>query len=262
MTCSSILDSVFLETNPIQLRRKQFFDARQKEGQTIIKFREELLSLIEEADGDNIGVNDLICIMLQIGASDPSLRRELGSIKNPTLLNFNDKIEGYEQARKTESSTAFGLVAKGSSQKRSQGAQPAKNTQKSNQNQGGIERSRRAALRGRCFQCAREDHMLPQCSYPASVKCNACNNLGHISPACGKRQVANASNTPQSHPPASSLVPQMQQLAIGYDRSANSSASLSHADGTSSANWGTQSISSRAGAFYAPSSRPTPEIPL
>ena len=36
MTCSSILDSVFLETNPIHLRRKQFFDARQKEGQTIM----------------------------------------------------------------------------------------------------------------------------------------------------------------------------------------------------------------------------------
>ena len=42
-----------------------------KEGQTIIEFREELLSLIEEADGDN---------MLQIGASDPSLRKELDSI--------------------------------------------------------------------------------------------------------------------------------------------------------------------------------------
>ena len=67
LTCSRLLDTVFLETNPIHLRRKQFFDARQREGQTIIEFREELLSLIEEADGDNIGVNDLICMMLQIG---------------------------------------------------------------------------------------------------------------------------------------------------------------------------------------------------
>ena len=52
VTCISILDSTFLESNPIYLRRKQFFDARQREGQTIIEFREELLSLIEEADGD------------------------------------------------------------------------------------------------------------------------------------------------------------------------------------------------------------------
>ena len=98
---------MFLESHPIHLRRKQFFDARQKEGQTIIEFREELLFLIEKADGDNIGVNNLICMMLQIGASDPALRRELGSIKNQTLITFNDKIEGFEQARKTESSTAY-----------------------------------------------------------------------------------------------------------------------------------------------------------
>ena len=77
VTCIGILDSVFLETNTIHLRRKQFFDARQREGQTVIEFREELLSLIEEADGDNIGVNDLMCMMLQIGVSDPALQLSL-----------------------------------------------------------------------------------------------------------------------------------------------------------------------------------------
>ena len=68
-------------------------------------------------------------MMLQIGVSDPALRRELGSIKNPTLLNFNDKIEGYEQACKTEQSTAFGLATKGSTQKWQSG-QSTRNTQK------------------------------------------------------------------------------------------------------------------------------------
>ena len=77
-----------------------FWILDRRRGQTIIEFREELLSLIEEADGDNIGVNNLICMMLHIGASDPAPRRELGSIKNPTLIAFNDKIEGFEQARK------------------------------------------------------------------------------------------------------------------------------------------------------------------
>ena len=45
-TCIKILDSAFLETYPLHVRRKQFFEARQKEGQ---EFREELLSLIDEA---------------------------------------------------------------------------------------------------------------------------------------------------------------------------------------------------------------------
>ena len=54
-TCIAILDNTFLESYPIHVRRKQFFDARQKEGQTAIEFREELLLLLEEADGVNIG---------------------------------------------------------------------------------------------------------------------------------------------------------------------------------------------------------------
>ena len=90
------------------MRRKQFFDVRQKEGQSAIEFREELLSLIEEADGVNIGVDDLICMMLQIGLSDPSLQRELGAVTNPTLAAFSEKIEGFEQARRTLSSSAYG----------------------------------------------------------------------------------------------------------------------------------------------------------
>ena len=200
-------------------------------------------------------------MMLQIGASDPALRRELGSIKNPPLLSFNDKIEGFEQARKTESSSAYGLAAK-SSPKRSQNPPTSSNAQRIAQPRAGVEQSECLALRGKCFRCAREDHMLPQCSYPVTVKCNTCNGSCHILPACGKRQAANVANTQVAAASASSLVPS-HQLAIGYDGPAHSSlpANISHADGASS-NWGSQSTSSRAGLFYTPSSRPTPEMPL
>ena len=60
----------------------------------------------------------------------------------------------------------------------------------------------------------------------------------------------------------STLLPAPQQLAIGYD--GGSSASMTSnfpADGATST-WGAQSVTSHAGAFYAPSNRPTPEIPL
>ena len=83
---------------PYPCAQKTFFDARQKEGQSATEFREELLSLLEEADGANITCNDLICMMLQIGLSNSNLQRELGAIRNPTLDAFNDKIEGFEQA--------------------------------------------------------------------------------------------------------------------------------------------------------------------
>ena len=58
-TCISALENTFLESYPIHVRRKQFFVAQQKEGQSAIEFREELLSLLEEADGINIGCDRL-----------------------------------------------------------------------------------------------------------------------------------------------------------------------------------------------------------
>ena len=110
-TCIAILDQVFLEAYPIHVRRKLFFDARQKEGQSALEFREELLSLLEEADGANIGCDDLVCMMLQIGLSDSQLRRDLGGIRDPTLKAFSEKIECFEQAKKTEPDIAFGNAA-------------------------------------------------------------------------------------------------------------------------------------------------------
>ena len=110
-TCIQVLDGYFLEVNPVHLRRKQFFDARQKEGQSIIEFRDELLSLIDEADGATITINDLVCMMLQIDASDSALQKELGAIQNPILPAFNRAIEGYEQARKTTAPPAHGNAA-------------------------------------------------------------------------------------------------------------------------------------------------------
>ena len=95
----------------MHLRRKQFFDAWQKEGQSIIEFWDELLSLIDEADGVTITINGLVCMMLQIGASDTALQKELDAIQNPTLPAFNRAIEGYEQARKTTATSAHGNAA-------------------------------------------------------------------------------------------------------------------------------------------------------
>ena len=41
------------------------------------------------------------------------------------------------------------------------------------------EKDWRLALRGKCFRCAKPDHMIPQCSYPESLKCNLCGAVGH-----------------------------------------------------------------------------------
>ena len=180
-------------------------------------------------------------MMLKISVSDPALQRELGAFKNPTLPAFSDKLEVYEQARKTVAHSGFGLAAKGNP-KRPQPSSAAKGNQRSN------------PPRGRGEQCSHEDHLLPQCSYPASVKCNTCNATSHISPACGGRQSASSALS----------LPHPTQLAIGYDGGSISSSSSAplHADSATTSASGSQSISSSARVFCAPSSRPTPEMPL
>ena len=121
-------------------------------------------------------------MMLQLGLSDTNLQRELGSIRNPTLEAFKEKIEGYEQAKRTMSSSAHGLAisrgAPGSGCRGGGAANKPPNRNNPNKNKG--ERDRRIALRGKCFRCAHADHMITQCSYPESVKCNLCSALGHV----------------------------------------------------------------------------------
>ena len=263
-TCLIILDTTFLEAHPIHVRRKMFFDARQKEGQTASEFREELLSLLEAADGANITFNDLICMMLQLGLSDTNLQRELGAIRNPTLEAFKEKIEGYEQAKRTVSGSAHGLaVSRGApaSGKRDGGA-TAKNPNRNTPARNRGERDRRIALRGKCFRCAKADHMITQCSYPENVKCNLCGASGHVSPACSRRQSAQVLQ-PQHMLPTSPSSPDPSQLAIAYDAHTQISS-----DG-STPTWPLPSSASsvtsshhRAGVFYTPANMPTPEMPL
>ena len=214
-TYIKILDSAFLEICPLHIRRKQFFEAQQKEGQSPLKFCEELLSLINEEDGTNITVNDLLCMMLQIGSSDQGLQRELGSIREPTLQSFTEKIEGYEHGLKSMGTSVFANAAtKGPAPRRSKPQNSRNNP--SNPNRGKGERSRRIALHGKSFRCAKGDHMIPNCTYPETVKCNTCGMQGHIAPACSRRQNAQATSSSTSLALNAS-----SQLAIAYDGGSN-----------------------------------------
>ena len=205
-TCIAILDNVFLESYPIHVCRKLFFDARQKDGQSALEFREELLSLLEEADGANIGCDDLICMLLQIGLSDGQLRRELGAIRNPTMASFSEKIEGFEQARRTEPDSAYGNAVSKASPNRRPSTQGGRSSARGNVSRNWGERDRRITLRGKCFRCAKADHMMPSCSYHESVKCNLCGATGHITPACSRRQVAHSAQQIPTSPASTCLL--------------------------------------------------------
>ena len=101
--------------------------------------------------------------------------------------------------------------------------------------------------------------MIPNCTYPYSEKCNTYGLQCHIAPACARCQNSKAISS--SSLPAPNASP--AQLAIAYDGGLNFPL-----DGGTSA-WqlpslsaSTVSASTRAGAFFLPSHRPTPEMPL
>ena len=136
--------------------------------------------------------------MLQIGLSDQGLQRELGSIREPMLQSFTEKIEGYEQGLKSTGSSVFvNAATKGPTPRRSTPQNSRNNS--SNTNRGKGERSRCIELRGKCFRCAKGDHMIPSCTYPETVKCNTCGLQGHIAPACSRRQNAQATSSSVSY---------------------------------------------------------------
>ena len=204
----------------------------------------------------NITCNDLICMMLQIEISDPSLQRELGAVRNPTLAAFNEKIEGFEQARQTVSTNAYGNAISCSNAPSGR-KNPGQSGRSANKNPALEEKEKETD------RCARPDQMIPQCTYPESVKCNLCIAVGHVTPACSCRQSAQMAQHHQIPHHSSSSLQNSQQLAIAYDGDSHLST-----DGSASA-WPLPSSSSsttsshtRAGAFYTPSNLPTPEMPL
>ena len=138
-------------------------------------------------------------------------------------------------------------------------------TNRGGTNRNKSERERRLSLRGKCFRCAKGDHMVPACTYPESVKCNLCGGTGHITPACSRRQAVNSTHQiPQasSHPPTSAPSNSQNQLAISYDGSNFGDSSSQVWPTSSSASVVSHPSHPRAGAYYTPSNLPTPEMPL
>ena len=190
-------------------------------------------------------------MVLQIGVSDSSLQKELGAIKNQPCRRSTKSWRVLNRHVKLQPL----LLLEAMLLVEVDGSQICQGMPNPGRGRG----ERCLALRGKCFRCARDDHLLPQCSYSERVKCNSCAAIGHISAACDRSQnVRSKLQSLSAFFPSTSSAQQPQQLAIAYD---GGPASQFSADGASSA-WANVSSSSRAGGFYAPLNRPTPEMPL
>jgi hypothetical protein len=228
----SILTDVFNKRYPIILKRRLFYEARQKDGEEERQFIEWLMSLAEEADIAGMTLNDAVCLMYTTGFSDPKLRQRLGEIDDPTLDRFNAVVDSFVHGRVTANNPATARAAKPmAANKKKTPRKPLSDS----------ERQRRKQFKGRCFRCGDPKHLMPACSMKQDVKCRSCNESGHVSSVClsNSRAIASADSMPVQPNPA--------HLPIEYQGE----------DG---------SVWSQAGSAHTRSSclanRQTPELPL
>ena len=100
------------------MRRQAFFSASQKEGQSVLDFRDQLRSLGN--DLESMSVEGCYCLMYQLGVRDETLRRELGKIKTSTLAEFDTLLEAHalmEASEKQRVKTAQANMTKGPQKK-------------------------------------------------------------------------------------------------------------------------------------------------
>ena len=62
-SCFDCIDTLFREKIPVLLRRVQFMNHKQEEGQDGISRREELRNLADTGDIEDMDTSDLLCVI-------------------------------------------------------------------------------------------------------------------------------------------------------------------------------------------------------
>ena len=227
-----IISEFFRERNPLMTRRRAFFNYRQSVGQDIMSFRENLRSLADECDIGNMTLEETLCLMYAVGVRDDKLREKLYEISEPTLTKFNTVMDAWVQRNRQmddhDKHPAAAMKVGDKGKKKEAPKRPPLSEE---------EKSRRRGIKGRCFRCGQQDHMMPACKMSPSITCNICKAQGHMAAVCSKtsaRVIQGDQNQQQ----------QQQIPAIDY-----------FPQGAAAQN---------VGSSYAVSSynRPTPEVPL
>ena len=87
-SCYDVIDSLFREKIPILLRRVQFMNHKQQEGQDGISWQEELRNLADDAAIKDMDTADLPCVIYVTGIRDNDLREKLLEVKKTPLPNL------------------------------------------------------------------------------------------------------------------------------------------------------------------------------
>ena len=212
-SCMTILDGIFNRRYPLLLRRRQYFNMSQQQGQDERSFLENVLAMAEVADIVRMDYESAVCVVILGGARDSKLKEKLSEVENPTVREFTRIIDSHMHAR-ASTSTGHANATKQNQQK--QGGKP--NSQSNRGNRPPVsekEKTRRAALYGKCFRCAAADHTVRDCKKPRQVECLRCKEKGHTAAACGQTVTSRAVDSQQQQQQQQQQHRQ-DQLALTY----------------------------------------------
>ena len=168
--CMTLLFNDFNERWPLFNRRMAFFTSEQAQGQDLSAWISQLEELADEAEIEDIKMEDVLLFRILTGTTNMKFRGELTKLPAPTLKDYKRKVTDLEIARRMESSIdkSKGKAMAGQVKSQGRGRQGG---------QGGNKK-------GGFHRCGDEKHFKAECRYPPDVKCHACGKPGHIATIC------------------------------------------------------------------------------
>jgi len=231
--CMDHLRQVFLRNNPLFIRRFNFFNCSQHKNEKFSDFNTRLELEGQDAELDQMDVDDFYALRFAIGTSDGELQKEFFQHKDPTRDNLYEVAMAFESAEnakdslkgkankvnspknKNQSKNQKQGKGRGNGQshhQQGQGQHQHQHQQQGQQDRGRSQSRRYVDLRSKCWGCGVDRGAHDRANCPAANHiCKTCNRKGHFPSVCtnglirGKSQTRGSANNVQN--PSSSSSP-------------------------------------------------------
>ena len=180
-----LLDEIFLQMNPIHIRRVNFFSSKQDKHQKYSDFLAILDQRARAADLETLDSTKLFVHVALAGCRDNTLREKiLTRQEEPTMAMINNITALYESEKATQKAFDGGQPSANNARGRSKQRGRSQSKSRSKSRASSVKRPT-----GVCWRCGDENHLKPNCPKdPKSVTCKNCQRWGHVEKVCKNKK--------------------------------------------------------------------------